>query len=124
MSRIPRYAVAPHPIPAATPCLGTPRAFARALTPVSGIQFQLVQARGAVLWVDPEFTAAVDVTGMIVAKLDGTARGGAVFGIKDALGLPVRYIGTGESLELLELFQPELFVEAIVGAVDGAVPRA
>ncbi|TDJ72422.1 MAG: signal recognition particle-docking protein FtsY [Planctomycetota bacterium] len=71
-----------------------------------------------------EFTAAVDVTGLIVAKLDGTARGGAVFGIKAALGLPVRYIGTGESLELLEVFQPEAFVEAIVGAVDGALPRA
>jgi len=61
-----------------------------------------------------EFTAAVDVTGLIVAKLDGTARGGAVFGIQDALGLPVRYIGTGESLELLEPFEPEAFVDAIV----------
>ena len=71
-----------------------------------------------------EFTAAVDVTGLIVAKLDGTARGGAVFGIKAALGLPVRYIGTGESLELLEAFQPEAFVEAIVGGVDGVVPQA
>ena len=61
-----------------------------------------------------EFTAAVEVTGLIVSKLDGTARGGAVFGIRDALGLPVRYIGTGESLELLESFEPEAFVDAIV----------
>ncbi|MFT5151256.1 MAG: fused signal recognition particle receptor, partial [Planctomycetota bacterium] len=53
------------------------------------------------------FTAAVDVTGLILAKLDGTARGGAVFAIKEALGLPVRYVGTGESLELLEVFEPE-----------------
>ncbi len=61
------------------------------------------------------FTAAVQVTGVIIAKLDGTARGGAIFGIKQALGLPVRYIGTGEQLDLLEPFEPEAFVDAIVG---------
>ncbi|MAG63296.1 signal recognition particle-docking protein FtsY [Candidatus Woesearchaeota archaeon] len=60
------------------------------------------------------FTDAVDVTGLIVAKLDGTARGGALFGIKESLGLPVRYVGTGEQLELLEVFEPEAFVDAIV----------
>lgn len=61
------------------------------------------------------FTAAVEVTGLVLAKLDGTARGGAVFGIQSALGLPVRYIGTGEKLEMLEPFDPEAFVDAIVG---------
>jgi len=61
------------------------------------------------------FTAAVEVTGLVLAKLDGTARGGAVFGIQGALGLPVRYIGTGEKLEMLEPFDPEAFVDAIVG---------
>lgn len=67
-----------------------------------------------------EFTASVDVTGLIVAKLDGTARGGAVFGIKRELGLPIRYIGTGESVELLEPFEPEAFVDAIVSKAVGA----
>ena len=62
-------------------------------------------------------TGRVAVTGLIVAKLDGTARGGAVFGIRQALGLPVRYIGTGEQLELLEPFEPEAFVDAIVSKV-------
>lgn len=61
-----------------------------------------------------QFTAAVEVTGLVIAKLDGTARGGAVFAIEDALGLPVRYVGTGESLELLEPFEPETFVDAIL----------
>lgn len=61
-----------------------------------------------------EFTAAVEVSGLIVAKMDGTARGGAVFGIRQALGLPVRYIGTGESMELLEVFDPEAFVDAVL----------
>ncbi len=63
-----------------------------------------------------QFTAAVEVTGLVLAKLDGTARGGAVFGIQDALGLPVRYIGTGEELDRLEPFDPEVFVDAIVSA--------
>lgn len=67
-----------------------------------------------------QFTAAVEVSGLIVAKLDGTARGGAVFGIRAAIGLPVRYIGTGEQLELLEVFEPEAFVDAIVTATTGA----
>lgn len=67
-----------------------------------------------------EFTATVQVTGLIIAKLDGTARGGAVFAIKDELGLPIRYIGTGESLELLEAFEPEPFVDAIVSKSVGA----
>ncbi|MCE9595170.1 MAG: signal recognition particle-docking protein FtsY [Planctomycetes bacterium] len=61
-----------------------------------------------------EFTKELAVTGLVVAKLDGTARGGALFGIRKALNLPVRYIGTGEQLELLEPFEPEAFVDAIV----------
>ncbi|MAE28051.1 MAG: signal recognition particle-docking protein FtsY [Planctomycetota bacterium] len=60
------------------------------------------------------FTDTVDVSGLIIAKMDGTARGGALFTIREALNLPVRYIGTGESLELLEAFDPEAFVAAIL----------
>ena len=61
------------------------------------------------------FREAVELTGIVVAKLDGTARGGAVVTITRELGLPVRYVGTGESKELLEVFDPEPFVDAIVG---------
>ena len=63
-----------------------------------------------------EFTAAVEVSGIVLAKLDGTARGGAVFGIREALGLPVLYVGTGETLEYLDLFDPVAFIDAIVPA--------
>jgi fused signal recognition particle receptor len=63
-----------------------------------------------------EFTAAVDVTGLIVAKLDGTARAGAIFTIQQELGIPVRYVGTGEALELLEPFDRDAFVDALVDA--------
>jgi len=60
------------------------------------------------------FTEVVQITGVIVAKLDGTARAGAVFRIQEELGIPVRYVGTGEGKEDFEVFEPEAFVEAIL----------
>jgi len=60
------------------------------------------------------FSEAVQVTGLVVAKLDGTARAGALFRIQKELGLPVRYVGTGEGKEDFEVFQPEAFVDAIL----------
>ena len=60
------------------------------------------------------FKEAVEVTGLVVSKLDGTARGGALFGIQRELGLPVRYIGTGETMDELEVFEPEAFVDAVL----------
>ncbi len=59
------------------------------------------------------FTEAVQLTGVMVAKLDGTAKGGIVFAIGKELGIPVRYIGTGEKVEDLAEFDPEGFVEAL-----------
>lgn len=59
------------------------------------------------------FRDAVDVTGVIVAKLDGTAKGGVVFAVAHELGLPVRFVGTGETLEDLAEFDPEAFVEGL-----------
>jgi fused signal recognition particle receptor len=66
------------------------------------------------------FTASVAVSGLVIAKLDGTARGGAVFGITHELGLPIRYIGTGEGKEDLELFDPRAFVDAVLENGGGA----
>ena len=59
------------------------------------------------------FTQAVDVTGIFLAKLDGTAKGGIVFAICDELQIPIAYIGTGEKLPDVAPFDPEAFVEAI-----------
>jgi fused signal recognition particle receptor len=59
------------------------------------------------------FKDVVDVTGVIVAKLDGTAKGGVVFAVAQELGLPVRFIGTGETLEDLAEFDAEAFVEGL-----------
>jgi fused signal recognition particle receptor len=59
------------------------------------------------------FKDAVAVTGVIVAKLDGTAKGGIVFAIAQELGLPVRFVGTGETLDDLAEFDAEAFVEGL-----------
>jgi fused signal recognition particle receptor len=59
------------------------------------------------------FTAAIDVTGIFLAKLDGTARGGIVIAIKDQLDIPVKFVGLGEKLEDIAEFDPEKFVEAL-----------
>jgi len=59
------------------------------------------------------FTEAVDVTGIILAKLDGTARGGVVFSVCNELGIPIAYIGTGEGLTDMAPFDAEVFVNAI-----------
>jgi len=59
------------------------------------------------------FTEAVGVTGIFLAKLDGTARGGIIFAICDELNIPISYIGTGEKLQDIALFDAEVFVNAI-----------
>jgi fused signal recognition particle receptor len=59
------------------------------------------------------FKDAVEVTGVIVAKLDGTAKGGVVFAVAQELGLPVRFVGTGETMHDLAEFDPETFVEGL-----------
>lgn len=59
------------------------------------------------------FTDAVHCTGLVLAKLDGTAKGGVVVAIRKQVGLPVKYIGVGEKAEDLALFEAEPFVEAL-----------
>jgi fused signal recognition particle receptor len=60
-----------------------------------------------------QFSKAVKCTGIVLSKLDGTAKGGAVFAIKQKLGLPVKYVGVGEQLDDLEPFDPDGFVGAL-----------
>jgi fused signal recognition particle receptor len=60
-----------------------------------------------------EFTKATDVTALALTKLDGTAKGGVVIGISDQFKIPVRYIGLGEKIEDLRLFDKEQFVESL-----------
>ena len=59
------------------------------------------------------FKKQIECTGIILAKLDGTAKGGAIFTIKQKLGLPVKFIGVGEKLDDLEPFDPDAYVEAL-----------
>lgn len=60
------------------------------------------------------FSTAVECTGLVLAKLDGTARGGVVVAIRQELGVPVKYIGVGEQIDDLELFDPAGFVDALL----------
>ena len=60
-----------------------------------------------------QFTAATEVTALAVTKLDGTARGGVVIGISDQFKIPVRYIGIGEGMEDLQIFDAEEFVSTL-----------
>ena len=64
------------------------------------------------------FTQAMAVTGIVLTKLDGTAKGGVILGITDQLGIPVRYVGIGERVEDLREFDAEEFVEALFEDVD------
>jgi len=59
------------------------------------------------------FKEAVEVTGIVLAKLDGTAKGGVVFAIARELGLPIRFVGTGEGVEDLAEFDAQPFVESL-----------
>lgn len=66
----------------------------------------LVQAR--------EFTAAAGVTGVVLTKLDGSAKGGIALAIEDSLGIPIKLIGIGEGVDDLEPFDPKTFVDALL----------
>ena len=60
-----------------------------------------------------QFTKVVKSTGIIMTKLDGSAKGGAVFAVKTKVGLPVKYLGVGEGMDDLDVFDPEAFVAAL-----------
>jgi fused signal recognition particle receptor len=68
-------------------------------------QNALSQAKG--------FTEAVNITGVIITKLDGTAKGGMLFAIQQELGLPIHYVGLGEGMDDLIAFNPEYFVDGL-----------
>jgi len=59
------------------------------------------------------FNEVMPVTGLVLTKLDGTARGGVIFPILEELSLPVKYIGVGEGVEDLQTFDPDQFIDAL-----------
>ena len=60
-----------------------------------------------------EFTKATDVTALAITKLDGTAKGGVVIGISDEFKIPVKYIGIGEKIDDLQIFNKTEFVDSL-----------
>ena len=96
--------------------LGKTRRVVERLRPVTEVllvldattgQNGLVQAR--------VFGEAVQVTGVVLTKLDGTAKGGIVFAVQRELGVPVKFVGLGEGADDLAPFDPEIFVDALLG---------
>jgi fused signal recognition particle receptor len=79
-------------------------------------QNALMQAR--------QFKEAVEVTGVIITKLDGTAKGGMVFAVSHELNLPVRFVGTGEKMTDLAPFDPDVFVDGLFDAEPQAEEAA
>lgn len=67
-----------------------------------------------------QFLAAAKVSGLVVTKLDGSAKGGVVFALAREFGLPIRFVGLGEKLDDLREFDPEAFVDALLPARLGA----
>ena len=63
-----------------------------------------------------QFTSATEVNALAVTKLDGTAKGGVVIGVSDQFSIPVKYIGVGEQLDDLQIFNRETFVESLFNA--------
>jgi fused signal recognition particle receptor len=92
-------------------CPGAPHEVLLVLDATVG-QNALSQAR--------QFHQAVGVTGLVLTKLDGTARGGIVVAIAEELKLPVRLIGVGESVEDLQDFQSDAFVDALIGTTSSS----
>ena len=64
-----------------------------------------------------QFSQATDVTALAVTKLDGTARGGVVIGISDQMKIPVKYIGLGEGIEDIQIFDKEEFIKSLFDGV-------
>ena len=62
-----------------------------------------------------EFTRAARLTGVVLTKLDGTAKGGVALGIQRRLGVPIRYVGVGEAVDDLLEFDPDAFVDGLLG---------
>jgi len=66
-----------------------------------------------------QFQAALPLTGIVLTKLDGTARGGVVVAIAEELGLPVKLVGFGEAVDDLQPFDPRVFAEALFAPEAG-----
>jgi fused signal recognition particle receptor len=66
------------------------------------------------------FGKAINVTGIVLAKLDGTAKGGVILAIKEKLNIPVKFVGLGETPQDIETFDPQRFVDALFGEAQRA----
>ena len=106
--------------------MGEVEAMSQALTPNETILVLDAMTGQEAVNVAQEFHERLNVTGIIVSKMDGDARGGAVLSIRSVTGLPVKFIGTGEKSDALEAFYPDRFAGRILGMGDmlGLIEKA
>lgn len=70
-----------------------------------------------------EFGKILEITGIFLTKLDGTAKGGSVIGIRDQVGIPIKFIGVGEQVQDIEDFDPDAFVDAVFDQPAGSARK-
>ena len=93
----------------------TPQTFLEAVCEKAGLPKDMWKSASAKLWTFQAqvFAESVEVTGVVLTKLDGSAKGGIVIAIREELGIPIKLIGVGERLEDLRPFDPDEFARAL-----------
>lgn len=102
------------------------KAIGERVTPVETILVADAMLGQEALHIAEGFRDAVSITGIILAKMDGDARGGAAISIRSVTGVPIKFIGTGEKIEALEVYNPERLASRILGMGDmlGLIEKA
>ena len=106
--------------------MGELQAIARKVPPAETLLVVDAMIGQEALHVAEGFREVIPLTGLIMTKMDGDARGGAAISIRSVTGVPIKFIGTGEKLEALESFQPERLASRILGMGDmlGLIEKA
>jgi signal recognition particle subunit SRP54 len=94
------------------------RAIKRRVNPIETLLVVDAMTGQEAVRVAGDFDTAVDVTGLVLTKIDGDARGGAAISVREVTGVPIKFLGTGEKMTALELFHPDRMSSRILGMGD------
>lgn len=94
------------------------RAIKKAVNPVEILLVADAMTGQDAVRVATDFNTAVEITGLIMTKVDGDARGGAAISMREVTGVPIKFLGTGEKLNAIELFHPDRLANRILGMGD------
>lgn len=94
------------------------KAIKAAVHPVETLLVADAMTGQAAVQVATDFDNAVNITGLVMTKVDGDARGGAAISMREVTGVPIKFLGTGEKLNAVEIFHPDRLVDRILGMGD------